>query len=96
MTSCSKAKQRTIFANSVRFAQRCRELLAIEYERNPRILELMPGSLQEEIVTASARPQSPAKLLIMRLAPSPTQRFSRWNRILAFFRALINSAVWLT
>ena len=70
MTSCSKAKQKTIRANSARFAHRCRELLAIEYGKNPKILELMPLRLQEEIVIASARRKSPAKLLIMRLAPS--------------------------
>lgn len=89
MTGCSKAKQRTIFANSVRFAQRCRELLAIEYQRNPRVLELIPRPLQEEIVTASARPNSTANLLVLRLRQSSTERFGRWSRIVGFFRRLI-------
>ena len=70
LKSCSKAKQRTILANSARFAQRCRELLAIEYHKNPAILELLSPRLQVEIVTASAHRKSTAKLLMMRIAPS--------------------------
>jgi hypothetical protein len=95
LTNCSKAKQRTILANSVRFAQRCRELLAIEYGRNPRVLESMSRPLQDEIATASARQNSTAKLIVMRLRPSSTQRFGRWSRIVSFFRGLIQ-VVWLT
>ena len=91
MTSCSKAKQRTIFANSVRFAQRCRELLAIEYRNNPGIVEIMSPRLHEEIVSASKGQKSPAKLLMMRLAPSPRKVSPRsiWSRIFVFFKTCL-------
>ena len=89
MTSCSKAKQRTILANSVRFAQRCRELLEIEYGKNPRILDLMSPRLQGEILLASGQQKSSSKLLIFR--PSRTKRSdrSRRSRILELLRKLV-------
>jgi hypothetical protein len=88
LTSCSKAKQRKILANSVRFAQRCRELLAIEYGKDPKILDLMSPRLQCEIVLAS-RLKSPAKLVTMRAAsPKPANR-SRRRRILEFLKELV-------
>ena len=85
MTNCSKAKQRKILANSMRFAQRCRELLAIECRKNPGILAVMSPGLREAIVTASEGQKSPPKLFVMRLRPSSTQRFRRWSRIVGFF-----------
>jgi len=90
LTSCSKAKQRKILANSVRFAQRCRELLAVEYGKNPEILDLMSPRLQCEILLAS-RLRSPAKLLMMSTAsscPKPANR-SRRSRILEFLKELV-------
>ena len=87
MTSCSKAKQRTILANSVRFAQRCRELLAIEYGKNPRILDLMSPRLQGEIPLASAQRKSGSKLVMF--APSRSKRGSRRSRILKFLKKLV-------
>src|SRR5262245_20905722 len=91
LTSCSKAKQRKIFANSVRFAQRCRELLRIEYGRNPKILDLMSPRLQNEILLASAQQKSAPKLLMMRIAPSrpkPSGRSVR-SRITELLKQLI-------
>ena len=91
LKSCSKAKQRKILANSMRFAQRCRELLAIEYGKNPKILDLTPSRLQGEIVLASTRRKSSAKLLMMRIAsscPKPSSR-SRRSRIVEFLKELV-------
>jgi hypothetical protein len=91
LTSCSKAKQRKILANSVRFAQRCRELLTIEYGKNPKVLNLMSPRLQEQVLIASVQGNSSGKVLMMRVAPSSSKPSggSLRSRIIEFFKKLI-------
>jgi hypothetical protein len=91
LTSCSKAKQRTIFLNSIRFAQRCRELLAIEYGKNPKTLDLMSPGLQDEILLGPAQRKSPANLVTMRIVPSGRKGSARGrrSRILELLKKLI-------
>jgi len=91
LTNCSKAKQRKILANSVRFAQRCRELLAIEHRKNPGIVGVMSPQVREEIVNASECQKSSGKLLIMRLAPTrKLSECSRRKRVTEFLRRFLS------
>ena len=91
MTSCGKAKQGTILANSLRFAQRCRELLTIESGKNPKVLKLMSPRLQDEVLLASAQRKSPAKLFTMQAASSRSMLsgLSGRSRILQFLKKLV-------
>lgn len=76
----------------MRFAQRCRDLIAIEHRKNPGIVEMMSPRFQEEIVIASDCQKSSGKLLMMRLAPSSPKLFecSRWKRVTQFLRRLLS------
>jgi hypothetical protein len=82
-----------ILLNSIRFAQRCRELLAIEHGRNPKILELMSPRLQNEIVLGSAGRKSPTNLVTMRIVSSGRKGSarSRLSRILELLKNLVIS-----